>query len=208
MTHRALSKQFATAAVLLVTVPFIGFSLGQTHNNEFPPLVSTVTPRISRLAVAARLRGNVVVELTLASDGKVISAQAVAGHPILQEPSRQAALNWRFAPALGASRVVRLVFVYPELARLAYGDPSSLTVLPYGLELELSLPGSLTSRPETESHIPVDWRPGTVRCRIHRKALKKDRVEIVYGLLGFREGYLRQETVCSRMPTLQFLVVA
>ena len=189
MKYRAPSKLFAVAAALLATVTFIRVSFGQAENNQFPPVISSVTPSIPLMAVAVRLQGNVVVELTLDSDGRVRSAIVVSGHPILQEPTKQAALKWTFAPAIEVSRIVRLVFVYPKLA---YGESALLTVLPYRLDLQLTLP-ELVRSPETENQIPKNWRPGKDRCTIHGEVLTKDSVGIVYGLAGHKKGYFEAQ---------------
>ena len=188
MTYRVPSKLFAFgAALLLATATLVNVSSGEPQINEFPAVISTVAPSIPLTAVALRLRGNVVVELTLDSGGTPISAHAVTGHPLLLEPTKQAALQWKFVTATETTRKVRLVFVYPVLAR---GTLTSITVLPYRLELDLTVPAlPLVRSPETESQIPTDWRPGKDRCSIHAEVLRKDRVDIVYGLVAFRKGY-------------------
>jgi hypothetical protein len=127
--------------------------------------------------------------LTIDADGKAISARATEGHPILQRATEQAVLQWRFAPAIEPSRVIRLTFIYPEIS---YGGSPSISVLPYRIELEVTLPEYLKP-PQTESHIPADWTPGKDRCWIHGAVLKEGRVEILYGLLGFRKGYQKAQ---------------
>jgi hypothetical protein len=43
--------------------------------------------------------------------------------------------------------------------------------------------------PETENYIPRNWQAKTDRCELHGKLFKKDRVEIIYGLISFRNGF-------------------
>jgi len=48
------------------------------------------------LARAARIAGDVVIQCFLDSDGSVIRALVVSGHPLLHEQVRQNALLWKF----------------------------------------------------------------------------------------------------------------
>lgn len=49
-----------------------------------------------RLGQAARITGLVVVRLTFASDGSVVKTEALSGHPLLVEPARKNASQWKF----------------------------------------------------------------------------------------------------------------
>jgi TonB family protein len=72
----------------------------------------TEYPRIPRLA---RVQGSVEVKCTLDSSGSVISAEAVSGHRLLQEPARQNALQWKFErvskEAVGSSVTLKYEFL-------------------------------------------------------------------------------------------------
>ena len=189
MKYQASSKLFVIVAMLLAGIASAPAPLSQAQNTEPPKIVSTVTPSIPPIALAARVSGNVVTELTVDGEGKVLSARAVEGHPLLRKSTEQAALQWRFAPAQESARTLRLTFIYPKVA---YGESENIMVLPYRTELKIALP-EYAKPPDTESQISSDWRPGKDRCRVHGEVLKKDKVEIVYGLVGFREGYLEAQ---------------
>jgi TonB family protein len=60
--------------------------------------ISKPDPQYPPLAKAARASGTVTVQVTIDETGKVISANAVAGHPLLQAAAVQAAYQARFTP--------------------------------------------------------------------------------------------------------------
>jgi len=55
-------------------------------------------PEYPPLAKAARVSGNVEVEITIDQEGRVISARAVSGHPLLKDSATAASKQWRFDP--------------------------------------------------------------------------------------------------------------
>jgi periplasmic protein TonB len=59
-----------------------------------PPLVYPA------VAKAARVSGAVNVQVVVDETGKVVSATAVSGHPLLRQAAQQAAYGWRFSPTL------------------------------------------------------------------------------------------------------------
>ena len=60
--------------------------------------ISLPKPAYPPIAKAAHASGTVVVQVTIDESGKVISAHAVSGHPLLQASAVQAAYGARFAP--------------------------------------------------------------------------------------------------------------
>jgi TonB family protein len=60
-------------------------------------VVKQVDPIYPPLAKAARISGEVVVEVSIDSAGKVSLAKVVSGHPLLKEASSAAACQWEFA---------------------------------------------------------------------------------------------------------------
>jgi len=55
-------------------------------------------PTYTAAAVAMNAQGDVTVQVTIDEHGKVISAKAIKGHPLLTREAERAALNARFSP--------------------------------------------------------------------------------------------------------------
>lgn len=73
---------------------------GKAVNKPEPPYPS--------LAKAARASGAVVVKVTVDETGKVISAEAVSGHPLLRPAAVAAAREAKFSPTLLSGKPVRV----------------------------------------------------------------------------------------------------
>ncbi len=88
-----------------------GVIAGGKLNARAISLPNPVYPAIAR---QARASGNVVVQVTIDEDGNVISAQAVAGHPLLQAAAVTAARQAKFAPTKLSGQPVKVqgVVVY------------------------------------------------------------------------------------------------
>lgn len=65
-------------------------------------------PAYPPLAKAARASGAVIVRVTVDETGKVVSAEAVAGHPLLRPAAVAAAREAKFAPTLLSGKPVRV----------------------------------------------------------------------------------------------------
>ena len=65
-------------------------------------------PAYSAIAKAAGARGVVTVQVLIDENGKVISARALSGHPLLQRESVQAAYRARFTPTLLSQQPVKV----------------------------------------------------------------------------------------------------
>ncbi|MFL6208260.1 MAG: TonB family protein [Pyrinomonadaceae bacterium] len=70
--------------------------------------LSKPEPAYPPIAKAARASGTVVVQITVDETGKVIAANPVSGHPLLQQPAVAAARQARFTPMLLAGRPVKV----------------------------------------------------------------------------------------------------
>jgi TonB family protein len=156
------------------------FSSVRPQETESPKVIETTFPVYPPIASAAHASGTVVVDIEIDQDGKVASAKVSRGHPLLAGVSRNAALSWRFEAATGI-RKVSLTFDFD--ASSCRG--SNTTVSPYHLRIE---PAPIVYRPpDTVSYIPPD--SAEIMCPLHKTRLQRDRVEIVYGLIGFQRGY-------------------
>ena len=98
------------------------FRTGQLNSkNEVPKTISggvingkalsLPKPAFSAAAKAVRASGAVAVQVTIDEDGKVISANAVSGHPLLRQSAEQAARNAKFAPTLLQGKPVKITGV-------------------------------------------------------------------------------------------------
>lgn len=65
-------------------------------------------PVYTSIAKAARAHGVVTVQVLIDETGKVVSASAMSGHPLLQRESVQAAYQARFTPTLLSGQPVRV----------------------------------------------------------------------------------------------------
>jgi protein TonB len=70
--------------------------------------ISKPAPPYPAVAKAARASGTVVVQITVDESGKVISAAAVSGHPLLRQAAVQAAYQARFSPTLLSGQPVKV----------------------------------------------------------------------------------------------------
>ena len=81
---------------------------GGVLNGKAISLPRPVYPSIAR---TARASGTVVVQVTLDESGKVTSARAVSGHPLLQQAAVQAAYGARFSPTQLSGQPVKVTGV-------------------------------------------------------------------------------------------------
>jgi protein TonB len=71
-------------------------------------VISRVTPSYPPIAKAARASGTVVVQITVDESGRVVSANAISGHPLLQQAAASAVRGWRFSPTLLSGQPVKV----------------------------------------------------------------------------------------------------
>jgi TonB family protein len=70
-------------------------------------VISRPEPPYPPIARAARAQGPVVVRIVTGEDGRVLAAQVVSGHPLLQGAALQSARNIRFRPPLVDGKPVK-----------------------------------------------------------------------------------------------------
>jgi protein TonB len=71
--------------------------------------LSRVEPSYPPLAKAAHVTGSVMVEITIDENGRVVSASALSGHPLLKDAAVQAARGWKFAPTMLSGVPVKVI---------------------------------------------------------------------------------------------------
>jgi protein TonB len=70
--------------------------------------ISKPQPAYPPIAKAARASGTVTVQILVDESGRVVSANAVSGHPLLQQAAVSAARNARFSPTLLSGQPVKV----------------------------------------------------------------------------------------------------
>lgn len=73
--------------------------------------ISLPKPPYPAIAKAAKASGTVTVQVTVDESGKVISASAVGGHPLLRQAAVQSAYQARFAPTMVSGKPVKVTGV-------------------------------------------------------------------------------------------------
>ena|GEM_PF-3529983 len=142
------------------------------------PVLSTAAPEVTPLVVLTRAEGRVVVEVRLAASGEVISARSTEGHWVLRKQAELAALRWRFAASSEVDRVVYLRFDFKILPADASDEAvAPLFTLPYDLTVKYRLP----KRPGRAEY-SLSGQETDQRCAVHQEYLKRDIVNITYGL--------------------------
>jgi len=86
---------------------------GTTAEKLYPKIIKLAKPPYPAAARAVRAVGEVVVEVKIDKEGKVISAKAVSGHPLLRTVSVQAANQSLFEESKDdEQRAVKLTYVF------------------------------------------------------------------------------------------------
>jgi TonB family protein len=70
--------------------------------------ISKPQPAYPPIAKAARASGQVTVQILVDESGRVVSASAVSGHPLLQQAAVAAARQARFSPTLLSGQPVKV----------------------------------------------------------------------------------------------------
>ncbi|MGI9035723.1 MAG: energy transducer TonB [Pyrinomonadaceae bacterium] len=106
----------------------------QTSSGKITDVIKYVAPIYPPAAKAVHATGEVVVEVKIDKDGKVISAEAVSGHPLLKQAGIQAAKLWLFsADENSTEREGQIVFAFVPLGNLNdaanFKKPSRLEII-------------------------------------------------------------------------------
>jgi protein TonB len=76
------------------------------------------TPVYPRMAIQVKIEGSVSVEVVISPEGRVESARAVSGHPLLKPTAVEAAQLWRFQPTLLNGSPVRVTGIITFVFKL------------------------------------------------------------------------------------------
>lgn len=90
----------------------------RTGSNFAPLATRQVEPAYPPIAKAAGVSGSVVVEVSVDKAGKILSARALSGHPLLKDSAVAAMYLWEFAPTERATlSMVTFTFELPDDAQ-------------------------------------------------------------------------------------------
>lgn len=82
---------------ILFAVLFLTFSISASAQTEKAKVVRYFAPKYPAAAQAVRAAGTVIVNVKINGDGKVASAVAESGHPLLRRACETAAREWIFS---------------------------------------------------------------------------------------------------------------
>jgi TonB family protein len=187
-----MSIWFKTLTVFLALC--FGLAVPPPQNSGNRRVIEMKAPAYPRIAQTIHAIGTVKIEVEIDKEGSVVSAHAISGHPLLQAVSVQAARNWKFEPDQQNSKVILLFdfFDGDSAEALSAGDrcrDSFSVVDPYHIKVFGYTKVEASS--DVEDYVPKDLE-GTL-CKVHRQVLRRDRVDIAYGLMGFKPGYEKAE---------------
>ena len=112
-------------------------------------------PAFPAAARAVRASGAVYVQVTIDEEGKVISAEAVAGHPLLRAAAVQAARASTFLPTTLSGNPVKVTGI------IVYNFVSAMSFLQIGYEISFAEKSASMVRnfpaANISGNIPADW---------------------------------------------------
>lgn len=127
-----------TASMMLSLVTSV-----EAQTLERASVISAVAPVFPLPDKGPWVMGSVVVEALINSNGNVVVAHAITGHPFLYRASEEAARRWLFAPSADKSkeRMTRLTFIFKMMEDdTADQDLSPIFMPPYKIEVRRIVP--------------------------------------------------------------------
>lgn len=125
----------------------------------YPKALSLPKPPYPPAARAVRASGEVVVNLKVDGSGKVVSAEAKSGHPLLRNAAEAAARSSRFESSAETERMLRLTYVFlaevTEKNGIArYSDPYRIEVISIAVFLDTA---DIDHRPSHSLPQRIKW---------------------------------------------------
>jgi len=110
--ERLLDEAKARGEIIMGTcIQDCGDAGAQKSDVEPGKILELPKPNYPRLARAAHVSGTVEVQVIIGTDGSVIAAVAISGHPLLQASAVSAARQTRFTPPKYKGEPVKVVGV-------------------------------------------------------------------------------------------------
>lgn len=99
---------------LFLTFLFLSFAVTIGAQESLQVLVQKAPDAYPPAAHAVRARGEVIVEVEVDGDGKVLSTRAMSGHPLLRATSEATARQWVFSRLDASTERIRKVNLFFE----------------------------------------------------------------------------------------------
>ena len=97
-------------SVLIFVLAIFSFSV--FAQNDAPKVIKYVAPKYPAAAQAVRASGTVDVNVKIDQEGKVVSAEAISGHPLLRKACEMAAKEWIFSSDPNINeREAKIIFI-------------------------------------------------------------------------------------------------
>jgi TonB family protein len=136
-------RSFAIITSLAFTSTLILSPANALPTPDAPAVITAICPIFPAIARAAHVSGEVAVEARIGVEGKVLSAKASSGHPLLRKAAEEAAMRWQFGTSTdpGSSRNAQLIFVFRIMPRCSKADElTSIFSPPYRVEVRVEKP--------------------------------------------------------------------
>ena len=173
--HNGVTRARILLGLLAITTP--GSARPIADGIPEAVVISTSTPKYPPLAVVSGTKGSVSVDVAIDSEGRVLSAKALDGHPLLRGVAEVAAKQWRFntASSNSDSRIARLTFVFDiVLDESTETRDEGVFIPPFRLQVTHRI-ATIAPLPRVAGKIPHEI------CALHKEELKLDLVPILYG---------------------------
>jgi TonB family protein len=172
--------------------------------------LSLPKPAYPAAAAAVRASGAVNVQITIDENGKVISAAAVSGHPLLRGAAEQAARLAKFSPTLLSGQPVKItgILVYDFAGSILISWDTVAIVL---LQAESDKLYDESRLKEVASQLPEGFESEAESIQTlvkNLKGMKKSdlRKEEIDKIVKSIQGKLRDEPILSLRFDLQLII--
>ena len=127
------TRPWLRARRLLLTLLAVGTGVTLTaqESSRFGPPATPVTPVVEKhvmpvyppIAISGHVQGIVIVEVTIAPEGRVAATRVIRSIPVLEQAALDVVRQWQFAPRAETSAMTRMItfnfvlLAYPETYR-------------------------------------------------------------------------------------------
>ncbi len=165
-----------TAAAVLIVILTCGTSSAQAQIAEVPSLsteelathlMKFVAPTYPQIAIAARVQGDVTLQIEIAPEGLVRSVTAVSGPAMLRQTAVSAVRQWRYQPFQKGNAIIavsgRVLVRFTLSGKPEVHTPNEKTANgTYSFNLAIQPPSDVArTDPSTEKRFQTVWEPCT-----------------------------------------------